>query len=149
MKIYVAASFAYEDKEKTAERKLMIEAIIDRIHKHLEGEYFLPHQMKIENAWDYTLMEWGRKVYEEDLKHLDDADMVLFISFGKENNAGAVWEVGYAAAKRKRIVVIKMSTNPESLMVVNSAHIMILPHEIDNVDWVNLPRVITEVYKLS
>lgn len=149
MKIYVAASFAYEDKTKTEERKLIIEGLVSRMKQHLPGDYFLPHQMKIKNAWDYSLAEWGTKVFEEDIKHLDAADIVLFISFGKENNAGAAWEVGYAAAKGKKIIVIKVTEGVESLMITNSAYIMIRPHEIDLIDWDYFPRHVTAIDKLS
>ena len=149
MNIYVAASFAYEDKTKTEERKLIIEGLVSRMKQHLPGDYFLPHQMKIKNAWDYSLAEWGSKVFEEDIKHLDAADIVLFISFGKENNAGAAWEVGYAAAKGKKIIVIKVTEGVESLMITNSAYIMIRPHEIDLIDWDYFPRHVTAIDKLS
>lgn len=149
MNIYVAASFAYEDKTKTEERKLIIEGLVSRMKQHLSGDYFLPHQMKIEHAWDYSLAEWGSKVFEEDVKHLDAADIVLFISFGKENNAGAAWEVGYAAAKGKKIIVIKVTEGVESLMITNSAYIMIRPHEIDLIDWDYFPRHVTAIDKLS
>lgn len=149
MNIYVAASFAYEDKTKTEERKLIIEGLVSRMKQHLPGDYFLPHQMKIENAWDYSLNEWGSKVFEEDVKHLNAADVVLFISFGKENNAGAAWEVGYAAAKNIKIVVIKVTEGVESLMITNSAYIMIRPHEIDLIDWNYFPRHATAIDKLS
>lgn len=149
MNIYVAASFAYEDKTKTEERKLIIEGLVSRMKQHLPGDYFLPHQMKIKNAWDYSLAEWGTKVFEEDIKHLDAADIVLFISFGKENNAGAAWEVGYAAAKGKKIIVIKVTEGVESLMITNSAYIMIRPHEIDLIDWDLFPRHVTAIDKLS
>lgn len=149
MKVYVAASFAYEDKEKTEERKFIIKSLVDKIKVHLDADFYLPQELKIENAWDYSLSDWGRMVFEEDVKNLDESDMVLFISFGKENNAGAVWEVGYAYAKGKKVVMIKMTTNPESLMITNSAWVMMLPKDIDKIDWEKLPKLLMDVDKLS
>ena len=62
--VYVAASFAYEDREKTNKRKSEIEEVVSKIN--LKTNFYLPHQLKIENAWDISLEEWSRKVFEED-----------------------------------------------------------------------------------
>ena len=110
MKIYVAASFAYADRDKTEERKQIIEQVVEKVYNNLpDSEFYLPHKLTIENAWDISLYEWSQKVFEADINALNDADLVLFISFGKENNAGAVWEVGYAYGMNIPTIVIKMT----------------------------------------
>ena len=160
-KIYVAASFAYADREKTEERKAIIKQVVNQIKSHLPGEYYLPQELKIENAWDYSLEEWGNLVYEHDLVHLKEADIVIFISFGKENNAGSVWEVGFAAGINdtlyeseahsgwKNIIMIKMNDQAESLMVTNSVNTIITKDEIDTYDWHLMPWTKTAINKLS
>ena len=159
--IYVAASFAYADKNKTEERKRLIKEVVDKIKTYLPGEYYLPQELKIENAWDYSLEDWGRLVYIEDLMKLKTADIVIFISFGKENNAGAVWEIGFAAGMNcilaaseahsgwKNIIMIKMNNEPESLMVTNSVNTIITKDEIDTYDWKLRPWTKTSINKLS
>lgn len=149
MKVYIAASFCYEDKDKTSERKYLIEKTVDKIKKHLTGDFYIPHQLKIENAWDISLEEWARKVYEHDIDALNNSDLVVFISFGKENNAGSVWECGYAYAKNKPVVVIKMTEDMESLMVSNTARAIIREAEIDAYDFTNLPAYKTSLDKLG
>lgn len=149
--VYVAASFAYTDRKKTEERKETIEKIVDRI-KHMVGRsfvWYLPHHLKIENAWEMSLAEWSRKVYEHDMKALDAADIVLFISFGKENNAGAAYEVGYAVAKNKKVICIKMTQEAESLMITNSADAILKREDIDFYDWDTLPSMRCPLEKLS
>ena len=149
--IYVAASFAYEDKAKTEERKKQIEEVVERIKKLLGNDFiwYLPHQFKVENAWDISLEEWSRKVYEHDIETLNKADLIIFISFGKENNAGAVWEIGYSVAKEKKIICIKMTDESESLMISNSVNTIIKKEEIESYDWISLPDYKTTLNKLS
>ena len=153
MKIYVAASFAYEDREKTNQRKAEIERVVSKVKLYsnvsLKTEFYLPHQLKIENAWDISLEEWSRKVFEYDLEALDTADLILFISYGKENNSGSVWEVGYAYGKNIPIVMVKMTDAVESLMLSNSVRAVIREEDIQGYDFTKLPEYKTDLDKLS
>lgn len=121
IKVYLACSFAYSDRSKTNERK----SIMDTAQALLESHNFSvynPSHLKIENAWDYSMWDWGNLVFQRDKQELDDADFVIFISYGKENNAGAVWEVGYAYALGKKIITVSMDVDaPESLMIIHSS----------------------------
>lgn len=162
--VYVAASFAYEDKEKTTNRKQQIEEVVNLIKNKLGDNFsfFLPHNLKIENAWDISLEEWSNKVYQHDIRELNKADIVLFISFGKENNAGSVWEVGYAVGfnvgmstatdyvwDRKKVICIKMTDDSESLMVTNSVDILLTKEEIETYDWSSLRDFKTKLDRIS
>ena len=146
-KVYVAASFAYEDREKTNQRKAEIERVVSKVN--LKAAFYLPHQLKIENAWDISLEEWSRKVFEHDLEALDTADLILFISYGKENNSGSVWEVGYGYGKNIPIVMIKMTDAVESLMLSNSVRAVIREEDIKEYDFTKLPEYKTDLDKLS
>ena len=159
MNIYIAASFCYEDKKKTSERKYLIEKIVERLKKVIPGDnkYYIPHQLTIPNAWDISMEQWARAVYTHDMNKLDEADLVIFLSFGKENNAGSVWEVGYVCGKNamvlsfdeQKLVMIKMSNEIESLMLTNSIERIINEKEIETYDWTKFPRYKTQLDKLS
>ena len=149
MLTYIAASFAYADRNKTQGRKLEIEKITDEVKKYLKSDFYLPHKLTIPNAWDISLEEWANKVFEHDIDALSKADLVIFISYGKENNAGAVWEVGYAFAKNIPIVMIKVTDESESLMVTSSSRAIITQEEISSYDFNALPRYITAINKIS
>ena len=149
MLTYVAASFAYADRDKTESRKIEIEKITKEVRKYLNSDFYLPHKLTIPNAWDISLEEWANQVFECDIAALGQADLVIFISYGKENNAGAVWEVGYAYAKNIPIVMIKMTDETESLMVTSSSRAIITKEEIASYDFKTLPRYITTVNKIS
>ena len=149
-KIYVAASFAYADKHKSEQRKKEIEEVVDSIRQLNDSfVFFLPHQLHIPNAWNMDLKEWSTMVYENDIKGLEESDVVLFISYGKENNAGSIWEAGYAFAKNKPVIMVKMTEEVESLMIFGSARAIIMRGEIQSYDWNNLPAYITPLNKLS
>ena len=149
MKVYVAASFAYNDKAKTEHRKLDIERIVDKIRTRLNADFYLPHQLKIPNAWDMSLDEWAHKVFEHDICALDSADLVIFISYGKENNAGSVWECGYAYAKGTPIVVVKMTDDTESLMITSTVRAIVREDELNQYDFDLLPEYKTNLEMIS
>lgn len=157
MKIYIAASFAYEDKAKTSQKKDLIEKTVKRIKKFLKGDYYLPHQLKIPNAWDMSLEDWSKAVYLHDIEALHDADLIIFLSFGKENNAGSAWEVGYIVGRNtqvssfdeQKLILVKMTDEPESLMISNSIDRIIMSNEIETYDWKTLPEYKTNLEKLS
>lgn len=119
-KIYLACSFAYKDKIKTEERK----SIMEEVEKELTSrgyQVYNPSKLKIKDAWSYSMYDWGQLVFDEDVRALDESDAVVFVSFGKENNSGSVWEVGYSYALKKPILVVSMTNEPESLMIIHSA----------------------------
>ena len=149
-KVYLACSFAYTDKELTNERKDMMNKIEEYLQsKELNSKYetvelqvYNPSKLKIENAWDYSYRDWGDLVYQKDKKQLDNSDLVVFVSYGKENNAGSVWEVGYACGKNIPVLLVSMNPNsPESLMTLHSAHACIDGFEgLKEYDFENRPK---------
>jgi len=145
-KIYLASSFAYADREKTEERK----AIMQQFESNLIERGFIvynPSKLKIPNAWDYSMWDWGQLVFEADYKELNNCDLVVFISYGKENNAGSAWEVGYAYAKNIPIIMVSMDKNsPESLMLLHSARACLAGfEEFINYDLSILPKTKIDV----
>ena len=148
-RVYVAASFAYADRNKTEQRKADIERTVSKIKEKLNANFYLPHQLKIENAWDMSLGEWAKKVFDHDYYNLYFADLVIFIGYGKENNSGSVWECGYAYAKGIPVVVIKMTDDTESLMISNTARAIIREEDVSSYDFINLPAIKTDLDKLS
>lgn len=146
MKIYLACSFAYMDKRKTNKRKEILEVVERGLHN--KGyEVYNPSKLKIENAWDYSYWDWGQKVFDADVKALDEADLVIMLSFGKENNAGSAWECGYACGTNKKVILVSMNPDePESLMMLHSAYACVKGlHGLDNYDFDTMPRTKIDV----
>lgn len=84
---------------------------------------YLPLEHKIENAWDYPNHEWGRKVFEADIKAINEADTVVILSYGRMASAGTSFEAGYAYGTGKRVIVVEMpGVELMSLMVANGRY---------------------------
>ena len=75
MKVYLASSFAYTDRQKTEARK----ATMNLFEQNLINrgiEVYNPSKLKIKNAWDYSMWDWGQLVFEADHKELDKCDLL-------------------------------------------------------------------------
>ena len=85
-----------------------------------QGYYvYVPMEHQIENAWDMPNHEWARKVFEEDIRAIDESDAVVVLYYGLYSDSGTAWEQGYAYAKGKEVIVINCGCKEASLMVVN------------------------------
>jgi len=138
MKIYLASSLSQECRPD------MYEAL-----KRLRGsghEVYGPVEHAIENAWDYSNKDWGRLVFEADIRAISEADCVVAISYGRtKTTAGSSWEIGYAYGTGKKVVVVEMDEGPQSLMVSNGSHATVKGLEgLMNYDFDSMPRLMTE-----
>lgn len=84
-------------------------------------EVYVPMEHTIENAWELPNHEWARKVFEEDIKAIQEADAVYCIYYGLYSDSGTAWECGYAYALGKPVRLIDESNEEVSLMVVNGS----------------------------
>lgn len=114
MRVYLASPL-FNGKQK--------ERIIKAVNflRGAGADVFSPMEFEVEDAWSITNPEWAKKVFDHDVKGLDDANVVIAIYEGMDSDTGTSWEIGYAAAKKKDIIIL--TTNPadnHSLMVVNS-----------------------------
>lgn len=79
-------------------------------------EVYCPFELQIPDAWEMSQELWAQKVFQADIEAIDAADIVVFMSPGRESTAGTNWEQGYAYAKGKRCIVFQYTNNPTSLM---------------------------------
>lgn len=122
MKIYIASSFAYKDKKIANERKKKIEEAANLL-RNRGFDVYVPHEHTIDHAWDYPNKEWALMVFTNDMMAIKDCDVVVMLSYGKvQNNAGVDWECGYAYGIGKKVIVVMMNEEIESLMVVNGSY---------------------------
>ncbi len=114
MKIYLAGSCDTENRYNMVQ----IAKIFREYGNH---EVYCPWELKIENAWDMPQEEWARKVFEADIKAIQECDVFIMISHGRESTAGTNWENGYAYGLNKHIITIQITDKPTSLMTYSSA----------------------------
>lgn len=116
MKIYIASPLF-----NTAEQE-QIDGIVNYL-RSIGNEVYSPKEFQIENAWDMDNKEWGKAVFDEDVKHLRECDKVVAIYNGLYSDTGTAWEIGFAYALNKEIeVIVSDDWMDVSLMVVNSCH---------------------------
>lgn len=117
-KIYLAAPFGTKDSEL---RKNVEEAA--KILAEKGFEVFCPWKYTIPNAWDYPNSEWSQMVFMNDIHAIDNSDMVVMLSYGREaTTAGTNWEAGYAFGTGKKVIVVEMKDEIMSLMVANGRY---------------------------
>lgn len=91
-------------------------------------DVYVPLDHVIANAWDYPNNEWGLMVFNNDVSAIDDADIVVSLSFGRTHiTSGTSWECGYAFAKGKRIILVEINIDETedfimSLMLANGRY---------------------------
>jgi len=113
-KIYIASPIFEENQRKLVER------YVKRLRLRKNTEVYVPMEHKIENAWEMSNNEWGRRVFEEDIQALDWCDIVIVFYYGLISDSGTAWEQGYAYAKGKDVYVLWVGdADRTSLMVVN------------------------------
>ena len=114
MKIYLAGPCDTENRYNMVQ--------IAKVFREYGGyEVYCPWELKIENAWDMSQEEWARKVFEADIKAIQECDTFVMITSGRESTAGTNWENGYAYALNKHIVTIQITDKSTSLMTYASA----------------------------
>ena len=110
MKIYLAGPCDTEN------RTTMVQ-IAKAFREYGQYEVYCPWELKIENAWDMSQEEWARKVFEADIKAIQECDYMFSISLGRISSTGTAWEQGYAMGIKKPVAVIQINEeNPTSLM---------------------------------
>ena len=115
MKVYLAGSCDSENRYNMVQ-------IAKAFRAHEDYEVYCPWELKIENAWEMPQEEWAQKVFESDIKAIQECDVFVMITPGRESTSGSNWENGYAYALNKRIVIIQITDKPTSLMTYSSAN---------------------------
>ena len=114
MKIYLAGPCDTENRYNMVQ-------IAKVFREYGQYEVYCPWELKIENAWDISQEDWARKVFEADIKAIQECDTFVMITPGRESTAGTNWENGYAYALNKHIVVIQITDKSTSLMTYASS----------------------------
>ena len=104
-----------------SENRTLMTKVAKVLRARGDMEVYCPFELKIPNAWDISQEEWAEKVFKEDIRNLNSADVFIMISVGRESTAGTNWEQGYAFALDKWIYVFQITDKPTSLMTYCSS----------------------------
>lgn len=138
MKIYLASSLSKENRPDMYE--------VLGILRGKGHTVYAPVEHFIEDAWSYSNQEWGRMVFENDIRAIRESDIVVAVSYGRTGTtAGSSWETGYSYGIGKKVVVVEMDEGPQSLMVSNGSWATVKGLEgILNYDFDSMERTMTD-----
>lgn len=121
-KVYLASPF-FDDAE--LERVNKVKEILDS--KGLE--VFSPKEHQNEHL-EFGSIEWRRATFENDVKHIDWCDVVVaIICKGNYDDSGTAWELGYAYATNKPVVLVNITGETINLMIADSIHALITSYD--------------------
>ena len=121
-KVYVASPF-FDDAE--LERVDKVKEILDS--KGLE--VFSPKEHQNEHL-EFGSIEWRKATFENDVKHIDWCDVVVaIICKGNYDDSGTAWELGYAYATNKPVVLVNITGETINLMIADSIHALITSYD--------------------
>ena len=141
MKIYLATTLGKPGgiyRRNATKAKLLLES--------LGYTVLAPWETKIPGAWEMSNLEWGKRVFDSDIQHIEEADGVVVLSYGRKSTAGVNWECGYAYGRGKKVLVVEMS-EPRimSLMVSNGSWAVIKGlGELEKYDFERWPKKMTQ-----
>lgn len=121
-RIYLASPFFNE---------LEIERV-DKVKEILDSkglEVFSPKEQQNPDL-EFGSVEWRKATFENDVKHIDWCDIVVTImSQGNYDDSGTAWELGYAYATGKPVVLVNLTGETINLMIADSLHALITSYE--------------------
>lgn len=128
MNIYIASPLFHKWEQRNVKH---IEKWLKTIFH--DATIYCPQDFQVPNAWELPNHVWAKKIFEEDHKQLDAADLVVCISYGYKSDDGTAWEMGYAKAKGKEVwlVAADHDIGPYSLMFMTADKMFALDENYD------------------
>lgn len=126
-KIYLAGPF-FKEKERE---------FVEEIARQLRcsgHEVYVPMEHKIENGENLPNHEWARKVFEQDIKAIDECDKVIAIYSSLYSDTGTAWECGYAYAKGKEVFINVCKEESDSKNTIKNIKSLMVINGSDNYD---------------
>lgn len=138
IRVFIASPFFSEeqvDRVQRLEQSLMRNPYVSEI---FSARF---HQFK---HLEFGSKEWRRKVFRNDLRHLRRSDVLVGIRDyeSKYVDSGTAFEIGYAYAMRKPILLINEKNSIMNLMMANSLHAYFTKVEdLATYDFHRMPKV--------
>lgn len=115
-KVYLAAPWFTEKQEAIYNR------VVKQLRENKAFELLLPRDFVMEGGHALPNPEWALAVYSHDKYLLDKADVVYAIDWGFNSDAGTAWEIGYACAKNKPVIIVRpREVDLASLMIAGGS----------------------------
>lgn len=134
-KIYLASPFF--NAEELDRMK-----IVNSILRKKELEVFAPFEHQNKHL-EFGSMEWRKATFKSDVDAIDACDIMVAINCqGNYDDAGTMWEIGYAFAKGIPVILFNNTDKTINLMVADSLHALIKSYdELENYDFDKLEKI--------
>lgn len=131
--VYLASPFFNDDEIKRME-------IVRDILRSKGLNVFVPNEHQYKEL-EFGSVEWRHMTFTSDVNAIDDADVVVaIIAQGNYSDSGTAWELGYAYAKNKPIIVVNPTGETINLMIADSLHAVITSYlALEEYDFNTLP----------
>ena len=115
-KVYLAAPWFTEKQEEVYNK------VVRQLRRNQMFELLLPRDFVMKDGPALPNDEWALAVYAHDKQLLDKADFVYAIDWGFNSDAGTAWEIGYACAKNKPVIIVRpREVDLASLMIAGGS----------------------------
>ncbi|MHC0039417.1 nucleoside 2-deoxyribosyltransferase [Pseudoneobacillus sp. C159] len=130
-RVYLASPF-FNEKEI---------AIVEQVEKILAEKglnVFSPMRKPTDHQAEFGSRQWSIETFMDDVKYINWAEIVVGIYYGNYSDSGTAWEMGYAFATNKPVILVHLGEN-SNLMVHEGSHANITLEELKDYDFEKLP----------
>ena len=121
-KIYLASPFFNSEETNKLE-------IVKTILRDKGLDVFVPNEHQNPQL-EFGSLEWRAATFKSDVDAIDNCDVMVAInSQGIYDDAGTMWEIGYAFAKGIPVVVFKNTGKTINLMIADSLHSLLTSYD--------------------
>lgn len=106
---------------------------------------FSPRKHFIENGETMENKTWGQKVFQMDLGGIEESKYMVAVYDGMYSDSGTAWEIGYAYAKKKKILLVCDEIDIASLMAMNGCTSSIKLEELSEFDFENFGKKMLDI----
>ncbi|MFP7200274.1 nucleoside 2-deoxyribosyltransferase [Lysinibacillus halotolerans] len=126
-RVYLASPFFNDQKIRYLEQ-------VEEILAEKQLKVFSPMRKSASPNAEVGSRQWSIETFMDDIKHIKWAEIVVGIYHGNYSDSGTAWELGYAYATDKPVVLIHVGEN-SNLMVHEGAHANITLEELKEYDF--------------
>lgn len=121
-KIYLASPFFNSEETNKLE-------IVKTILRDKGLDVFVPNEHQNPQL-EFGSLEWRAATFKSDVDAIDNCDIMVAINCqGNYDDAGTMWEIGYAFAKGIPVVLFNNTGKTINLMIADSLHSLLTSYD--------------------
>lgn len=139
-KVYLASPF-FNDKE------VEIMTNVKTILRDKGLNVFVPNEHQNDHL-EFGSREWRKATFKSDVDAINESDIMVAINCqGNYDDAGTMWEIGYAYSKNIPVILFNNTEKTINLMIADSLHALITDYDkLKNYNFDKLEKIEYENY---